>query len=457
MLQIKELASILKNRSFIFQGSEIYDGLANTFDYGPLGVELKRNLKQLWWKEFIHRDSNMVGLDSSILLNPRVWEASGHLDNFNDPLIDCKSCKTRYRADKLIEESIDNLDINLEELTNKQLSDFIKDNNIKCTNCGKMDFTDVREFNLMFKTQQGVVEGSTNDIYLRPETAQGIFINFKQIQRSMRKKLPFGIGQIGKSFRNEITPGNFIFRTREFEQMEIEFFCKPEDAEYWYKHMQDKCVNFVKKLGIKEEYIRLREHDKEELSHYSDSTCDIEVKFPFGWGELWGIANRTDFDLSRHSEYSNEKLIYQDPITNEKFYPYCIEPSVGVERLLLSILLSTMEIEDLGQGDTRNVLRLIPELAPYKVAVFPLSKKLSDKALEVFNDLTIDFVADYDEIGAIGKRYRRHDEIGTPLCITIDFDTLDDNCVTVRDRDTMNQDRISISELKSYINSKLNV
>ncbi|RKD27625.1 glycyl-tRNA synthetase [Caminicella sporogenes DSM 14501] len=448
-----KIVSLAKSRGFIFPGSDIYGGLANTWDYGPLGVELKNNVKKAWWKKFIQECPYNVGVDTAILMNPQVWVASGHVGGFSDPLIDCKKCKSRFRADKLIEDyaKSNNEEIIVDGWTNEEMESYIKEKDIKCPECGEKDFTSIRQFNLMFKTYQGVVEDSKSEIYLRPETAQGIFVNFKAVQRAARKKIPFGIGQIGKSFRNEITPGNFTFRTREFEQMELEFFCKPGEDLEWFEYWKNFCKNWLLNLGMKEENIRLRDHSKEELSHYSNATTDIEYRFPFGWGELWGIADRTDFDLKQHMEHSGVDLRYQDPTTNEKYIPFCIEPSLGADRVTLAFLIDAYEEEKLEDGTERKVLRLHPALAPFKAAVFPLSKKLSEKAEEIYALLSKKFMVDYDESGSIGKRYRRHDEIGTPYCITVDFDTLEDSCVTVRDRDTMEQVRIKIDELEEYI------
>ncbi len=455
---MEKILSLAKNRGFVFQGSEIYGGLANTWDYGPLGIELKNNVKKAWWKKFIQESPYNVGLDAAIFMNPRTWEASGHVGNFSDPMMDCKVCKSRLRADKLIEEyyfNEKNEDVVVDGLPFEELEAIIDRENIKCPECGSHDFTNIRQFNLMFKTNQGVVENSTSQIYLRPETAQGIFVNFKNVQRSMRKKLPFGIGQIGKSFRNEITPGNFIFRTREFEQMELEFFCEPGTELDWHTTWKNSCEKFLLDLGMTKENIRLRDHDQEELSHYSNATTDIEFKFPFGWGELWGIASRTDYDLKQHMEHSGQDLTYQDLSTNEKFIPYCIEPSVGVDRVLLAFLCDAYNEEVVGENDTRTVLKFHPALAPYKAAILPLSKKLSDKAVEVYQQLAVDFMVDFDETGSIGKRYRRQDEIGTPFCITYDFESENDGMVTVRDRDTMEQVRMPITELKQYIEEKI--
>ena len=452
-----KIVALCKNRGYVYPGSEIYGGLANTWDYGPLGVELKNNVKKAWMKKFVQENKNNVGLDSAILMNPKTWEASGHLSSFSDPLIDCKECKTRHRADKLIEEWMHehNCDEVVDGWSDEKMIEYMKENHIACPNCGKENFTDIRKFNLMFKTFQGVTEDSTATIYLRPETAQGIFVNFKNVLRTTRKKLPMGIAQIGKSFRNEITPGNFTFRTREFEQMELEFFCKPGTDLEWWKYWKEYCKQFLLDLGIKEENIRLRDHSPEELVFYSKATTDIEFAFPFGWGELWGIADRTDYDLSQHMKFSNEDMTYLDPETNEKYVPYCIEPSVGCDRVTLAFLCNSYDEEEVGDGDVRTVLHLHPALAPYKVAVLPLSKKLSEKANEVYDMLSKKFMCDYDEAGSIGKRYRREDEIGTPYCVTIDFDTLEDNKVTIRDRDTMEQIRIKIDDIENWIQEKI--
>lgn len=450
-----EVVNHMKTSGFVYQGSEIYGGLANTWDFGPLGVELKQNIKNAWWKRFIQEDPNNVGIQSAILMNPNVWVASGHVGGFSDPLMDCKECKSRFRADQLIEEATHN-EVSPNGWSNEEMENYIREHEIACPKCGAKNFTDIRQFNLMFKTFQGVLEDAKSTIYLRPETAQGIFVNFKNVQRTMRKKLPFGIGQIGKSFRNEITPGNFIFRTREFEQMELEFFCKPGTDLEWFKTYCNACVQFLKDLGLDEQNIRLREHAEEELAHYSNGTSDIEYNFadPIGWGELWGIADRTDFDLKAHQTTSKQSLEYFDPETNEKYIPYVIEPSVGVERLLLALMCEAYTVEEL-ERDTRVVLKLHPYLAPYKVAVLPLSKKLQDKAGEVFNMLSKHFACTYDENQNIGKRYRRQDAIGTPYCVTVDFDTMEDGCVTVRDRDTMEQERIKIEDLKDYIEKRI--
>ena len=452
-----KLVALCKNRGYIYPGSEIYGGLANTWDYGPLGVELKNNIKNVWRKKFIQESNYNVGLDSAILMNPQTWVASGHVGGFSDPLIDCRECKTRHRADKLIEEWCheNGNDMIADGMSDEELVNFINQNNVPCPNCGKHNFTDIRKFNLMFKTFQGVTEDAKSEIYLRPETAQGIFVNFKNVLRTTRRKLPMGIAQIGKSFRNEITPGNFTFRTREFEQMELEFFCKPGTDLEWHSYWKQFCKDWLLSLGMKEENMRLRDHKKEELSHYSNATTDIEFLFPFGWGELWGIADRTDYDLKQHMEYSKEDFNYLDPETNERYIPYCIEPSLGADRVALAFLCDSYEEEEIGESDTRVVLHLHPALAPYKVAILPLSKKLSDKAQEIHNKLSERFMCDYDETGSIGKRYRREDEIGTPYCVTIDFDTLEDNCVTIRDRDTMEQVRVKIDELENWLSEKV--
>ena len=454
---MEKIVSLCKNRGFIYPGSEIYGGLANTWDYGPLGSELKNNVKKAWQKKFIQECKYNVGLDAAIFMNPETWVATGHVGGFSDPLIDCKECKTRHRADKLIEEwaTQDGQDLVADGWSDEEMIKFMDDHNINCPNCGKHNFTGIRKFNLMFKTFQGVTEDSTSQIYLRPETAQGIFVNFKNVMRTTRRKLPTGIAQIGKAFRNEITPGNFTFRTREFEQMELEFFCKPGSDEEWFKYWEEFCKNWLLSLGMDENNIRLRQHSKEELVFYSKGTTDIEFKFPFGWGELWGIADRTNYDLSRHMEHSKQDLSYLDPETNEKYIPYVIEPSLGCDRATLAFLCNSYEEEEIAEGDTRTVLHLHPALAPYKVAVLPLSKKLSEKATEVYEKLAKDFMCDYDEAGSIGKRYRREDEIGTPYCVTIDFDTLEDNQVTIRDRDTMEQVRVSIDELNDWVKNKI--
>ena len=452
-ISMENLVNLCKQYGIIYQGSEIYGGLANTWDFGPVGAELKNNIKKAWKKKFIQEDVNNVGLDSAILMNPKVWEASGHISTFSDPLIDCKHCKTRYRADKLVEDD------GIEDaggMSNTDLINYINEHKIVCPKCGKLDYTDIRQFNLMFKTFQGVTEDSKSTIYLRPETAQGIFADYQNIQRSMRLKLPFGVGQIGKSFRNEITPGNFIFRVREFEQMELEFFCKPGSELEWFKYYKDYCKNFLLSLGIKEENLRLRDHSKEELSFYSNATTDIEYKFPFGWGELWGIASRTNYDLSQHQKTSGVSMEYLDPLTNEKYIPYVIEPSVGVERLVLMVLCNSYHKEMLDNGEEREVMKFHPFLAPYKVAILPLAKKYhSAKAQEVYKMISKYFMTTYDETGSIGKRYRRQDVIGTPYCITIDDETINNNTVTIRDRDTMKQITLPIEEINDYINSKI--
>ena len=447
------IVALAKGRGFVYPGSEIYGGLANSWDYGPLGVELKNNIKKAWLKKFVQESPYNVGLDSAILMNPETWVASGHLGGFSDPLMDCRSCKTRHRADKLIEDYVaeNGLSDNPAAMSDEEMMQYIKDKGIACPNCGSHDFTDIRKFNLMFKTFQGVTEDSSSTLYLRPETAQGIFVNFKNIARTTRKKIPFGVAQIGKSFRNEITPGNFIFRIREFEQMELEFFCKPGTDLYWFEYWRGFCKKWLLDLGMNEEHLRLRDHDKDELCFYSKATTDFEFLFPFGWGELWGVADRTDYDLTQHANHSGESMEYFDPETGEKYIPYVIEPSLGADRVLLAFLCDAYDEETDEKGDTRVVLRLHPALAPFKAAVLPLSKKLSEKATEVFSDLSKDFMVDFDDAGSIGKRYRRQDEIGTPICITYDFDSLEDNCVTVRNRDTMEQKRISIEELKAYI------
>ena len=454
---MEKIVNLCKNRGYIYAGSEIYGGLANTWDYGPLGSELKNNIKALWRKKFIQENPYNVGLDASILMNPETWVASGHVNSFADPLIDCKECKTRHRADKLIEEWAHNQgkDMIADGMSDEELIRFINKNKIPCPHCGKTNFTEIRKFNLMFKTFQGVTEDKTAEIYLRPETAQGIFVNFKNVLRTTRKKLPMGIAQIGKAFRNEITPGNFTFRTREFEQMELEFFCKPGTDLEWFEYWRKFCKEWLLNIGIKEENIRLRDHGKDELIFYSKATTDIEFLFPFGWGELWGIADRTDYDLSRHMEHSGQDLYYQDIENNDKYVPYCIEPSLGADRMTLALLCNAYEEEKIDENDTRIVLHLHPAVAPFKVAVLPLSKKLSDKSKSIYQILSKEFMCDYDEAGSIGRRYRREDEIGTPYCITVDFDTLEDDMVTIRDRDTMEQVRIEIAKVKDWINEKL--
>ena len=455
-----KIVNLCKARGFVYPGSEIYGGLANSWDYGPIGAELKKNIKDLWWQKFVRENKHNVGIEAAIIMNPQVWVTTGHVGGFSDPLIDCKACKTRHRADKLIEEwSFQNGEqiSGLDGWSNEELVGYINEHQIPCPNCGKTDFTDIRKFNLMFKTFMGVTEDAKSEVYLRPETAQGMFVNFRNVQRTTRSKMPMGICQIGRSFRNEITPGNFIFRTREFEQMEMEFFCKPGTDLEWYEYWKDYCKKWLMSIGIKEENLRMREHSKEELSFYSKGTTDIEYLFPFGWGELWGIADRTDYDLSRHMEASKEDLTYLDPETNEKYVPYCVEPAVGVDRIFLTVLCDAYDEEEVGEGDVRTVLHLHPALAPFKVAVLPLSKKLSEPATKLYEQLLKKFNCEYDEAGSIGKRYRREDEIGTPFCVTVDFDTLEDNQVTVRDRDTMEQVRIPIAELESYIEERIKI
>ena len=455
---MEKIVALCKNRGFIFAGSEIYGGLANSWDYGPLGVEYKNNVKRAWWKKFVQECKYNVGLDSAILMNPQVWVASGHVSTFNDPLIDCKACKMRHRADKLVEAYNNEhgiTGVNIEAMDGEQLVAYIRENNIPCPGCGKSDFTDIRKFNLMFKTHQGVTEDTASEVYLRPETAQGIFVNFKNVQRSTRKKIPFGVGQIGKSFRNEITPGNFIFRIREFEQMELEFFCEPGSDLEWFAYWKNFCAEFLYSLGMTRENLRLRDHEKEELSFYSKATTDFEYLFPFGWGELWGIADRTDYDLNCHIKQSGESLEYFDQETNEKYVPYVIEPSLGADRAALAFLVDAYDEETIAEGDVRVVLHLHPALAPFKCAVLPLSKKLASEAGEVFDMLSSSFNVDYDESGSIGKRYRRQDEIGTPFCVTYDFESKEDGCVTIRDRDSMQQERIPIDSLKAYIEEKI--
>ena len=448
---MEKIVALCKGRGFVYPGSEIYGGLANTWDYGPLGVELKNNVKRAWWKKFVQECPLNVGLDSAILMNPQTWVASGHVGSFSDPLMDCKSCKTRHRADKLIEDA----GTNPAGWDFARMKEFIDNEGINCPNCGGHNFTDIRTFNLMFKTFQGVTEDAKNELFLRPETAQGIFVNFSNIQRSSRKKIPFGVAQIGKSFRNEITPGNFTFRTREFEQMELEFFCKPDTDLEWFSYWKDFCKNWLLSLGIRTENLRLRDHEKEELSHYSKATTDFEFLFPFGWGELWGIADRTDFDLTQHSNHSGQRLDYFDPETNERYTPYVVEPSLGADRVVLAFLCDAYDEEVVDEKDTRVVLRLHPALAPFKAAVLPLSKKLAPDTQKVHEMLARHFMTDYDDTGSIGKRYRRQDEIGTPYCITYDFDSQDDGCVTVRDRDSMQQERIAIDQLVSYISERI--
>lgn len=454
MVDMEKIIAYAKNYGFVYQGSEIYGGLANSWDYGPLGAELKNNIKSLWWKEFIHKKQNMVGIDSAIIMNNKVWEASGHVGGFSDPLIDCKNCKSRFRADKLIEDFSGGT-VNADAMSKAEMEQYLFENSVPCPACGKVDYTDIRDFELMLKTALGVVDDSAAKVYLRPETAQGIFVNFKNIQRTSRQKVPFGVGQVGKSFRNEITPGNFIFRTREFEQMEIEFFTKPGTELEEFDKYQGEIKQFLEKINLNKDNYRFREHEEEELAHYSNRTIDVEYKYPFGWGELWGLASRTDFDLKAHQEKSKQDMEYLDPQTNEKYVPYVIEPSVGVDRLFLTILLDAYQEEELGDGDTREVLKISKYLAPYQVAVLPLVKKFNDASQEIFNKLSSIFKTDYDETGKIGKRYRRQDVIGTPYCITFDYDSLEDDSVTVRERDTMEQKRIKISELETYLAGQL--
>ena len=454
---MEKIVALCKNRGFIFPGSEIYGGLANSWDYGPLGVEFKNNVKRAWWKKFVQESRYNVGLDAAIIMNPETWVASGHVGGFSDPLMDCKGCKARHRADKLIEDYAfqNGLDDNPASWTFEEMASYIKEKNIVCPICGGTDFADIKKFNLMFKTFIGVTEESSSTVYLRPETAQGIFVNFPAVQRSARKKLPFGICQIGKSFRNEITPGNFVFRTREFEQMELEFFCKPGTDLEWFAYWKNFCHQWLLNLGMKDENLRLRDHDPEELCFYSTATTDFEFLFPFGWGELWGIADRTDYDLSQHGNHSGKDLTFFDQETNEHYVPYVVEPSLGADRVALAFLVDAYDEEEISEGDVRTVLHLHPALAPVKCAVLPLSKKLSEKALELFDELAKEFNVEFDETGSIGKRYRRQDEIGTPFCITYDFDTENDGCVTVRDRDSMEQVRIPVAEVKTYIAEKI--
>ena len=455
---MEKIVALAKARGFVYPGSEIYGGLANTWDYGNLGVELKNNVKKAWWKKFIQESPYNVGVDCAILMNPQTWVASGHLGSFSDPLMDCKCCHERFRADKLIEDFAKEKSITLESSvdgwSNEEMKSFVDENEIPCPSCGKHDFTDIRQFNLMFKTFQGITEDSKAVVYLRPETAQGIFVNFKNVQRTSRKKIPFGIGQIGKSFRNEITPGNFTFRTREFEQMELEFFCEPDTDMEWFHYWRQFCKDWLISLGMKEEEMRMRDHDAAELSFYSKGTTDIEFLFPFGWGELWGIADRTNYDLGRHQEVSGEPMEYFDDEKKKKYIPYVVEPSLGADRVTLAFLCGAYDEEELEGGDMRTVLRFHPFLAPVKVAVLPLSKKLGEGAEKVYAELSKDWNCEYDDRGAIGKRYRRQDEIGTPYCITYDFDSETDGMVTVRDRDSMEQERVAISELRNYFRDK---
>ncbi len=450
---MEKIVALCKGRGFVYPGSEIYGGLSNSWDYGPLGVEFKNNVKRAWWRKFVQESPYNVGLDSAILMNPQVWVASGHVGGFSDPLMDCRDCKTRHRADKLIEDT----GVLPAGWSDQEMQDYIKEHHICCPECGNCNFTEIRKFNLMFKTFQGVTEDAKSEIFLRPETAQGIFVNFQNVQRTTRKKIPFGVGQVGKSFRNEITPGNFIFRIREFEQMELEFFCKPGTDLEWFAYWKDYCKNFLLSLGLKEENIKLRDHEQKELSHYSNATTDIEFLFPFGWGELWGIADRTDFDLTQHQNHSGKSMEYFDQEANERYIPYVIEPSLGADRMALAFLCDAYdeEVVDEAKNDVRVVMRLHPALAPFKAAILPLSKKLSEPAREVYAKLAKKFMVDYDDAGSIGKRYRRQDEIGTPYCITFDFDSLEDQAVTIRDRDTMNQERVKIDDLPAWIESKL--
>lgn len=463
-VSMEKVVALAKGRGFVYPGSEIYGGLANTWDYGPLGVEFKNNVKRAWWKKFVQESKYNVGLDAAILMNPRTWEASGHVGGFSDPLIDCRECKSRFRADKIIEDYVSargTESVVVDGWSNEKMQDYIAEHGIACPECGKKKFTPIRQFNLMFKTFQGVTEDGKSQIYLRPETAQGIFVNFRNVARTSRKKIPFGIAQIGKSFRNEITPGNFTFRTREFEQMELEFFCKPGTDLEWFDYWKRYCGDFLKSLGMKAENIRMRDHEKEELSHYSNATTDIEYRFPFGWGELWGIADRTDFDLKKHSEFSGEEMTYTEGEGKEKetYIPYCIEPSLGADRVALAFMVDAYDEETVtdanGKEDTRVVMRFHPALAPFKAAVLPLAKKLAEKAEPIYEELAGYFNVDFDVTGSIGKRYRREDEIGTPFCICVDFDTETDGCVTVRDRDTMQQVRIPIEEVRAYIEERL--
>ena len=455
---MEKIVALAKARGFVYAGSEIYGGLANTWDYGPLGVELKNNVKKAWWDAFIAKNPYNVGIDSAILMNPETWVATGHVGSFSDPMMDCKACKARFRADKLIEDYMFENGLTpetpLDGWTNEEMEQYIAEKGIVCPTCGKTDFTGIRQFNLMFKTFQGVTEDATSTVYLRPETAQGIFVNFKNVQRTTRKKIPFGIGQIGKSFRNEITPGNFTFRTREFEQMELEFFCEPGTDLEWYKYWKEFCFNWLLRLNIKEENLRLRDHSPEELAFYSRGTSDIEYTFPFGWGELWGIADRTDYDLMRHQEHAKADMTYFDQQQNKKYVPYCVEPSLGADRVTLAFLCEAYDEEQVGENDVRTVLHFHPALAPVKMAVLPLSKKLGEKAEELYAMLSEHYNVEYDDAGSIGKRYRRQDEIGTPFCLTVDFDTLEDGCVTIRHRDSMEQERIAIDQLLNYFSDK---
>ncbi|MBE7057275.1 MAG: glycine--tRNA ligase [Ruminococcaceae bacterium] len=454
---MEKIVALAKNRGFVYPGSDIYGGLANSWDYGPLGVQLKNNVKQAWWKKFVQENPYNVGVDCAILMNPQVWVASGHVGGFNDPLLDCRQCKARHRADNIIEDwnKENGIELAIEGWSNEQLSEYIKEKGVTCPQCGSKDLTDIRKFNMMFKTFQGVTEDSQAELYLRPETAQGIFVNFKNVQRTTRRKIPFGVCQIGKSFRNEITPGNFTFRTREFEQMELEFFCKPGTDLEWFEYWRNYCHQWLLGLNIKDEHLRLRDHAKEELAFYSKATTDFEFLFPFGWGELWGVADRTDYDLKQHIEHAKDDMSYFDPETNEKYVPYCVEPSLGADRVTLAFLCEAYDEEEIAEGDVRTVLHFHPALAPIKAAILPLSKKLSDEAVKIYHDLSKDFMCEFDETGSIGKRYRRQDEIGTPYCITFDFDSLGDKAVTIRDRDTMEQIRLPIAELKAWLAEKM--
>jgi len=454
---MEKIVALAKNRGFVYPGSDIYGGLANSWDYGPLGVQLKNNVKKAWWKKFVQENPYNVGVDCAILMNPQVWVASGHVGGFNDPLLDCRQCKARHRADNIIEDwnKENGIELAIEGWSNEQLSEYIKEKGVTCPQCGSKDLTDIRKFNMMFKTFQGVTEDSQAELYLRPETAQGIFVNFKNVQRTTRRKIPFGVCQIGKSFRNEITPGNFTFRTREFEQMELEFFCKPGTDLEWFEYWRNYCHQWLLGLNIKDEHLRLRDHAKEELAFYSKATTDFEFLFPFGWGELWGVADRTDYDLKQHIEHAKDDMSYFDPETNEKYVPYCVEPSLGADRVTLAFLCEAYDEEEIAEGDVRTVLHFHPALAPIKAAILPLSKKLSDEAVKIYHDLSKDFMCEFDETGSIGKRYRRQDEIGTPYCITFDFDSLGDKAVTIRDRDTMEQIRLPIAELKAWLAEKM--
>ncbi|MBQ0009004.1 MAG: glycine--tRNA ligase [Firmicutes bacterium] len=448
-----EIVNHLITSGFVYPDSEIYGGLSNSWDYGPLGVELKNNIKKAYWKKFVQESPTNVGIDAAILMNPGVWKATGHVATFSDPLIDCKSCHARHRADNLIEEQFPDVDVH--GMTQEQMMEFIRDNKVKCPVCGKSDFTDIRQFNMMFRTHIGVTEASESLVYLRPETAQGMFVNFKNVQRSSRKKIPFGICAIGKSFRNEITPGNFIFRVREFEQMECEFFCKPGTDLEWFKYWKDYSLKFLESLGIGEKNLRYRDHEPEELAFYSKGTCDVEYLFPgIGWGEILGVADRTDYDLKRHMDASKQSLEYLDPETNEKYIPYCIEPSMGVDRIFLMVACEAYDVEQL-ENDSRVVMHFVPKLAPYLATVLPLSKEQREFARELQLDLAKHFSVSYDETASIGKRYRRQDAIGTPFCITVDFDTPNDKCVTIRERDSMEQVRLPISEVRAYLEKKL--